>query len=106
MATLASPEKHLIARLGVLGLEIDEAMARLIPQLRKPTGVIVVTRAGDGLGQLIDLQPGDVIHAINGMPVVTLDFLRSAVKDLKPGSAVALQVEREGKMQYVAFEIE
>jgi serine protease Do len=106
VAALASPEKHLVARLGVLGIEIDHDIAHLVPQLRESSGVLVATRAAEGLVQWIDLQPGDVIHAINGEPVVTLDFLRQKVKDLAPGAAVALQVERDGRMQYVAFEIE
>jgi S1-C subfamily serine protease len=58
------------------------------------------------LGQVIDLQAGDVIHAINGSPVASLDFLRDKVKSLARGSAVALQVERDGEMQYISFEIE
>ena len=106
VAALASPEKHLVPRLGVLGIEIDKEIAHLVPQLRESSGVLVATRAAEGLGQLIDLQSGDVIHAINGEPVATLDFLRDKVKDLAPGAAVALQLERDGKMQYLAFEIE
>lgn len=106
LGVLTSPEKHLIPRLGVLGIEIDAQMAPLASQLREPSGVVIAARAAEGLGRLIDLQAGDVIHAINGTVVLSLEFLRGVVKELKPGTAVALQVEREGRMQYVAFEIE
>jgi serine protease Do len=106
LAALASPEDHLVPRLGVLGIEIDRETERLIPQLREQSGVIVATRAGEGVGQSIDLQAGDVIHAINGTPVVSLEYLRNRIKDFPAGAAVALQVERDGRMQYVAFEIE
>jgi serine protease Do len=103
---LASPENHLIPRLGVLAIEIDDDLVALLPSLRDRSGVIVATRAAEGLGQVIDLQAGDVIHAINGSPVASLDFLRDKVKSLARGSAVALQVERDGEMQYISFEIE
>ncbi|MEI9814274.1 MAG: PDZ domain-containing protein [Acidobacteriota bacterium] len=68
--------------------------------------MIIATKAAEGLGQVIDLQAGDVIHAINGSPVATMDFLRDRVSGLERGTAVALQIERDGHMQYIAFEIE
>ena len=106
LQVLASPENHLIPRLGILGIEIDDDLAALLPPLRDRAGVIVATRASEGLGQVIDLEAGDVIHAINGSPVSSLDFLRDKVKNLARGTAVALQVERDGEMQYISFEIE
>lgn len=106
VASMASPEKNLVPRLGILGLEITPEVLKVIPALRVPSGVIVAARAQEGLGRLIDLQAGDVIHAANGTPVVTLDFLKSKVDELQPGAALALQVEREGRMQYVALEVE
>ncbi len=106
LAALASPEQHLIARLGVLGIEIDRSIAAVLGDLREQSGVLVAARAAEGLGQFIDLQPGDVIHAINGTPVASLDFLRSKVQELPSGAPVALQVERDGQMLYVAFQIE
>ncbi len=106
LQVLASPDDHLIPRLGVLGIEIDQKLAELLPPMRDKSGVIVATRAAEGLGQVIDLQAGDVIHAINGSPVADLDFLRDKVKDLPRGAAVALQVERDGEMQFISFEIE
>jgi S1-C subfamily serine protease len=52
------------------------------------------------------LQAGDVIHEINGNFVISVEALRSAVEHLKPGDPVALLIERGGKLQYVAFEME
>ncbi len=106
LAALSSPDTHLIPRLGILGIEIDRDVAALLPPLREQSGVIVATRAAEGLGQVVDLQAGDVIHAINGSPVATLEFLRNKVSELGRGSAVALQIERDGQMQYVAFQLE
>jgi hypothetical protein len=36
----------------------------------------------------------------------SLDQLRKAVRALKPGSAVTLQIQREGRLQYVAFTLD
>jgi S1-C subfamily serine protease len=36
----------------------------------------------------------------------TLDQLRGAVRALKPGSAVTLQIQREGRLQYISFTLD
>lgn len=106
LAALSAPKTHLISRLGILGIEIDRDIAALLPPLREQAGVIVATRAAEGLGQLVDLQAGDVIHAINGSQVATLEFLRNKVGEMDRGAPVALQIERDGQMQYLSFELE
>jgi S1-C subfamily serine protease len=52
------------------------------------------------------LQPGDVIHQLNTKPIDSVDTLRGAVDNLKPGDPVVLQVEREEELMYVSFEME
>ena len=106
LATLVSPEKNLVHRLGILCIEIDREVARLIPELRRSYGVFVAAKAPEGQAQFIDIQPGDVIHSVNNEPVALLSAFRSMIQDFKPGDAVVLQIERDGRFQYVAFEIE
>jgi serine protease Do len=106
LAALGSPEKHLIPRLGILGLELNSDLVKNLPPLREAAGVLVAARAEEGLGQLIDLQPGDVIHALNGTSVLSLTYLQAKVAEAAPGASLALQIEREGRMQFVAFVIE
>jgi S1-C subfamily serine protease len=36
----------------------------------------------------------------------SVEQLRSALHQLKPGDPVVLQIERQGKLQYVAFDME
>ena len=36
----------------------------------------------------------------------TLDQLRTALHELKPGAPVTLQVQREGRLMYVSFTFE
>lgn len=95
-----------VDRLGVLAVEIDEAIASMLPSIRISSGLIVATRASGWDGSEVSLNPGDVIHAINGTPVVRLDDLLSALDRLKPRSSIALQVERDGQLLYVAFQLD
>ena len=103
---LSDPSKSLVAKLGIFGLELNEKLAAELPDLRRPTGVIVAALAADMLGEETDLQQGDVIHAVDGKPIVTLDDLRTAVADIPSGAPTVLQIERDGVLMYVAFEME
>jgi len=47
-----------------------------------------------------------VIHSVNQAPVDSLSSLRAALNQIKPHDAVAMQVERDGGFQWLAFEME
>jgi serine protease Do len=100
------PDKSLVPRLGILCIEIDAKVAKLVPDLRQPDGLIVAAKSPEGQGRYIDLQPGDVIHALNNQPVGSLETFRTVIDGLKTAEPVALLVERSGTFRYVAFEIE
>jgi serine protease Do len=74
LASLASPEKNLIPRLGILCIEIDKNVARLLPGLRRSYGIIVAARASQGQTQLLDLQQGDIIQAVNNLPIAVFCY--------------------------------
>ena len=105
ITALADPEKNLVRPLGILGIEIDKKVAAMAPDLRDPYGIIVAARSSDASGE-IPLQTGDVIRTVNGDPVTTLDKLRDALRALKPGSPVAIQIQRDDKLMYVSFTLE
>ncbi len=106
LADMVSPEKNLVPRLGILCIEIDQRVQQLLPDLRGLYGLIVAAKSPDGQAQFIDLQPGDVIHAINNLPVAFLAVFQKMISEFQRGDAVVLQIEREGRYQFVAFEIE
>jgi serine protease Do len=106
LGDLVDPEKDLVVKLGIYGVEIDAQLAKQLEDLREPTGVIVAALAADSMGVEADLQPGDVIHALNGKPLATLAQLRAALKALPTGAPGVLQVERDGKYLYVTFEMD
>ena len=88
--------------LGILALDLDDAiLGLLLPSLRIPSGVVVAGRPESGDGADASLAPWDVIHAINGTAVRTMDELTAALRDLDPQRPIVLQVEREGKLTFV-----
>jgi len=105
LADLVNPDKSLVTRLGIVGLEIDPKIAAMIPALRVSSGVIVVARAAD-TNVDISLTAGDVIHGVNGVPVETLEALRTILDQMKPNTPVVLQIEREGKLTFVSFKLD
>ena len=44
--------------------------------------------------------------SVNGKPIESVETLRAVVRGLKSGDPVVLQIEREGGLQYLAFEME
>ncbi|UCC72760.1 MAG: trypsin-like peptidase domain-containing protein [Gemmatimonadota bacterium] len=103
---MVTPDENLIQRLGILGVGLEPRVAAMIPGLRARNGVVVAARSPDAVYGRVALAPGDVIRALNGDPIASLDQLRSAINSIEPGQPVVLQVERRGRLQFMAFEME
>jgi serine protease Do len=106
LADRVNPEQSVIRQLGILGLTIDDQIGPMLSSLRVPSGVIVAARTEDPHAADVALSAGDVIHTVNGLAISTLSDLRAALDALKPHSTVVLQVEREGVLTFVAFELD
>jgi len=102
----ADPEKSLVPRLGILAVDITGDLRNQIGTLRIPGGVVVLGRAADLITPDTGLQTGDVIHSVNTTPITSMDALRAAIRSLKTGDAVVLQVERSDGLSYLGFEME
>jgi serine protease Do len=100
------PDKSLVMRLGILAVDLNDQMRSLFSNVRISSGVVVIARAANLIGPETGLKTGDVIHSVNKTPVDSLDSLRAALNGLKPSSPVVLQVEREGQLQWLAFDME
>jgi len=66
-------------------------------KLKDSKGVVVTEVEPGGLADQAGIQPGDVIHKINGSPVARANEWEDLTRDLRPGEKVILSVEREGK---------
>jgi serine protease Do len=103
---LSDPSKSLVPRLGIFGVEITDQLAEHLPSLRVPSGVIVAAMAANLLEVETDLRPGDVIHALNHQKIETLDGLRAALQAMPSGAPGVLQIERDGKLMFITFEMD
>jgi serine protease Do len=95
---------NIIPKLGIVGIEITDSVAQLIPPTRIPGGILVTALTAGGNASLFDLEPGDVLHFLNRTPLDSLDTLRKALSGLKPGDAVVFRIERGGQLDYIAFD--
>ncbi len=106
LSELGDPTKDVIPRLGIVGSNVTPEVAEIIGELRIPSGVLVTSIVADRLAVDSGLSAGDIIHSLNRKPVKTVEELRAAFTALKPGEPAAMQVERNGKLTYVTFEME
>jgi serine protease Do len=105
LSDLINPRKDLIVPLGIFVIDLKRPLAEAM-QTRAQSGVIVAGLLSGEPATLADLQVGDVITSVNDQPVGDTEHLRQDIAGFKPGDAVALEVERRGILQYVAFEME
>ena len=95
---------NIIPKLGIVGVEITESVAKLIPPTREAGGILVTALTAGGNASLFGLEPGDVLHSLNRTPLDSLETLRQSLSALKSGDAVVLSIEREGQLNYIAFD--
>jgi len=74
--------------------------------MQSTAGVVVIAARTVQRRFGVNLNAGDVIHAVNLDDVSSVDQLRTSLDKLKSGDPVVLQVEREGRMIYVGFEMD
>jgi len=104
LAALADPDQSLVRPLGILGVGITADLARQMGNLRASGGVLVLARAA-GTTANVPLETGDVILAVNGAAVRGIDDLRATLAGLPAGGAVALQIQRNEELVYLAFRL-
>jgi len=102
-STNITEKDNLIFRLGVYGTTLTPALASGLDFVRGPSGVLVIARAGQGLSGQNPLQPGDIIHAVNGSAVDAMAGLRQKLDSMSDGTPIVLQVERAGTLSYLAL---
>jgi serine protease Do len=101
------PRQNLVPRLGILGVNLDQQIAALLPALRARSGVVVASTVAGAIDSRDGgLSAGDVVYAINRRPVAGLAELRAVLDELKTGDPVVLQLERRGELMYLAFTVE
>ena len=103
---MVTPENSLVPKLGILGLDIDGQIAKILFPPRKLGGVLIAARSPGSPYWQAEFLPGDVIYAINGKEITSLASLRSRLAELQTGDPVVVQVQRQETLRFIAFEIE
>jgi serine protease Do len=98
-------ERSRVAELGVMGIPVNERPRSETSRRRSKSGVVVVAKL-DHTQQRTDLAMDDLIRSVNGRPVSTVKELRSEIEKYKSGESVVLQIERNGRLMYVSFEMD
>ena len=106
LTDLADPAANTVPRLGIVGLDVTDLISTLLPKLRISSGVIVAAREPYALDHNIPLVTGDVIHALNGFAVRSVDGLQAIIDGVKPSSSIVLQIERDGRLMFVTFQLD
>jgi len=96
--------RNAIDGLGVFVVALDDRFRSSFPAPRDSTGVLVIAKSPGLNVYTSDLCPGDIVYQINRQGVESVQQVRSLLQQMTPGQAIALQVERGGQLQYIAFE--
>ena len=99
-------QKSLIQRLNIFVTDLNDSVRQLVHDTRSDSGIIVVAQAAGANAVHTGLQAGDVIREINRTPLQSSSQLQALIRNFKSGDPAVLQIERNGKLQYLAFEMD
>jgi serine protease Do len=105
VTALASREQNLIQELGIFVVDIGPKLREELSSVRTEKGVYVAARSSEGPLFEEYFKAGDVIASINRQAVESVAGLRAALKKMKSGDAVAVQLERGGRLRFLSFEL-
>jgi serine protease Do len=97
---------NLLPKLGIFAMDLDQGVRKILGEVRSESGVVVLAGTATPASSRTGLKAGDVVRAVNRSPVASVSQLRAAMIKLKAGDSATLQIERYGKLQYLAFEVD
>jgi S1-C subfamily serine protease len=106
LAEIPDLQKNFIRKLSIFVTGLDGSVKPLLQGTRSGSGILVVGQAAWPNAVDTGLEAGDIICAIDRTPLQSISQFQEMVHNLKPGDPVVFQVERKGKLQYLAFEME
>jgi S1-C subfamily serine protease len=106
LADVVDPAKNVVPELGIVGLDLTKDVMQLMPELRRPSGVVVAARKTNAPYSGPLLQAGDVIYEINRQVVNGVEALRKVLSHMKSGQSVVLLIERNTELVYVPLQLD
>jgi len=106
LADVPGLQKSLVRKLNIFVTDLDGEVRPLLQGTRSDSGVVVVAQISGSNATDTGLETGDIIRTVDRTVLQTTSQFETLVRNLRSGDPVVLQVERKGKLQYLAFEIE
>jgi serine protease Do len=106
LADAVDSVNNVVPELGIVGLDITKSVLQLLPDLRRPEGVVVAAHKANVPYSGPALQTGDAIYSVNRHVVSNVAQLKQTLGAMKPGEAAVLLIEREGRLLYVPIELD
>jgi serine protease Do len=106
LADLVDPVQNVVDSIGIVGLNLTPPVLKLMPDLRRPAGIVVAARKANAPFSGPPLEVGDVIYSVNRQTVASVDQLRNALKNIKTGDAAVLLVERSEHLIYIPLQLD
>jgi serine protease Do len=106
LADVPGLQKSLVRRLNIFVTDLDGDIRPLLQGTRSDSGVVVLAQISGSNAIETGLEIGDIIRAVDRTVLQTSSQFETLVHNVRSGDPVVLQVERKGKLQYLAFEMD
>jgi len=92
---------------GWLGIEAQEITPNLATSfgLKAAQGVVISSVLPNGPGDKAGLQPGDIMTAIDGKPILDPRVAMADIAEIKPGTQLPVTIIRGGERRTVTIEV-
>jgi serine protease Do len=97
-------KSQIIPQLGILAIDIDDSMVKMIPERRKPAGILVAARVAGLAGAEEGFAYGDLIISLNGKDVPNIETMRNFLTNIQTGNPIVFQIQREDELRFVVLE--
>lgn len=104
-ADILKQSSNPVRQLGILALDVSDKVRPMLPELRRPAGVVVAATIASLAGSTEDLEPGDLISSVNGETVLNVAGLRGILDKLQSGDPVVVQLQRGDELLLISFEL-
>ena len=101
IARLFDSQQELVPRIGILGVAVEDGVQEYLPVLRLPGGILVTALAVTSNAPAGLFLPGDVLYAVNGETLATVEALKATLSGYAARESVVFQIERQGRLSYV-----
>ena len=106
LTDLPDLQRIFVPELSIVVSDWNDLLKPLLQAGGGDSGIVVIAQAAGTNAVDTGLLSGDIIKAINRTELQSVSQLQAAVRQLKSGDSVVLQVERNGAFQYIAFEMD